>query len=73
MTRIAVVLSALAASTVIADIGTIDTVGGTIYEWQYEGPSLRRPPFPALPWPSIPSPAEEALNHPLYRWSLFAG
>jgi len=42
MSRTVVVLSVLAMSTVLADIGTIDTVGGTIYEWQYEGPSLRR-------------------------------
>ncbi|MBM3322893.1 T9SS type A sorting domain-containing protein [candidate division WOR-3 bacterium] len=35
MTRNVLALSALLCSAAIADLGIIDTVGGTIYDWQY--------------------------------------
>jgi len=41
MSRTVIVLSVLAMSTVLADIGTIDTVGGTTYDWQYGGCAFR--------------------------------
>jgi hypothetical protein len=36
------ILVLVLVGTTAADIGIVDTVGGTIYEWQYEGPALRR-------------------------------
>lgn len=41
MSRIVLALSVLAMGTAVADIGTVDTVGGTIYDWQFNGPVYR--------------------------------